>query len=432
VAPGRATARSRATAPGGESEVPAPMRIAIYTENFLPKIDGVVTRITRTLEQLRALGHEALVFAPHDPPASYVGHRVVRVPAVSFWPWYPELFLGLPRPRLGRELDAFAPDVVHVVNPVILGMWGTIVARQRDLPLLASYHTDITQYAVHLKIGFMAPISRIFLRNIHNQAHVNLCTSQPMVNNARGLGIRRVRLWPKAVDTDLFHPDRRDAAMRARLSGGHPEAPLMLYVGRISAEKRLDWLYAPMTQIPGVRLAVVGSGPAEAALRQRFAATATTFHGYLTGEDLARAYASADVLAFPSDTETLGFAAMEAMASGTPAVGARAGGVPDVIRHEENGLLFTPGDLGDLTRQLRRLLGDPELRASLARVGRSDMERWSWRAATEALVGYYELAREVHARFEPPSDGHGTRRARQTRGTTTGPPGVAKTSTSVR
>jgi glycosyltransferase involved in cell wall biosynthesis len=376
------------------------MRVAIFTETFLPKIDGVVTRIVRTLEQLAALGHEALVFAPHDPPAEVAGHRVVPVPAISFRPWYPELFLGLPRPRLGRELDAFAPDVVHVVNPVILGLWGTMVANQRDLPLLASYHTDITQYAVHLRLPFLSPISRVFLRDVHNRAHVNLCTSQPMVNSARGLGIQRVRLWRKAVDTERYDPSKRDPAMRARLSDGHPDAPLLLYVGRVSAEKRLDWLYAPVTQLPGVRLAVIGSGPAEAAMRARFAGTNTKFMGYMTGDDLARAYASADVLAFPSDTETLGFVAMESMASGVPAVGARAGGVPDVIRHEENGLMFTPGDLGDLTEQLRRLLADPLLRARLGRAARADMERWSWRASTEGLVRYYELARAVHGRFD--------------------------------
>ena len=377
------------------------MRIAIYTENFLPKIDGVVTRITRTLEQLSALGHEALIFAPHNPPPEYHGHRVVRVPAVSFRPWYPELFLGLPRPRLGRELDRFKPDVVHVVNPVILGLWGTLVARQRGLPLLASYHTDITKYAAHLGIGFLQPLSRVFLRDVHNQAHVNLCTSQPMVNSARGLGIRRVRLWPKAVDTERFHPSRRSAEMRARLSDGDPTAPLMLYVGRLSNEKRLDWLYAPITQIPGARLAVVGSGPAEARLKQRFAGTRTRFFGYLSGNELASAYASADVLAFPSDTETLGFAAMEAMAAGTPAVGARAGGVPDVISDGKNGLLFTPGDLGELTSALRRLLFDAELRGALAARGRADMEQWSWRAATERLVEFYEAAQVVHRRFEP-------------------------------
>ncbi len=408
------------------------MRVALFTETFLPKIDGIVTRLVRTLEELRDLGHEALVFAPHDPPPAYAGHRVVRVPAFSFRPWYPELFLGLPRPRLGRELDAFGPDVVHVVNPVVLGLWGTMVARQRDLPLLASFHTDITQYAVHMRLAFLGPLSRMFLRDVHNQAHVNLCTSQPMVDAARALGICRVRLWPKAVDTERYHPGQRDVAMRERLSGGHPEAPLMLYVGRLSHEKRLDWLRRPLERLPGTRLAFVGSGPAEPELRRLFAGTPTVFTGYLAGDELAAAYASADVFAFPSDTETLGFVAMESMASGVPAVAARAGGIPDVIDHEVNGLLFTPGDEDELSAALARLLFDTELRERLGRRARCDMELWSWRASTIALHRYYEKACAVHARFEPPGDAGRRRLAQRRRGATTGPRGVEKTSTPVR
>jgi len=377
------------------------MRIAYFTETFAPKIDGVVTRLSRTLEQLAALGHEALIFAPHRPPESYAGHRVVRVPSVAFKPWYPELMLGLPRPRLGRELDRFVPDLVHVVNPVVLGLWGTAIAKQRNLPLLASYHTDLPQYAVHLKLPLLRPLSKAFLRDVHNQAHVNLCTSSPMVNSARGLGIKRVRLWPKAVDTGVYHPDNASAAMRARLSGGEPEKPLMIYAGRLSLEKRLDWLYAPITRIPGVRLAIIGSGPAEPSLRERFRGTPTVFTGYLRGAELAAAYASADVFAFPSDTETLGFVAMEAMASGVPVVGARAGGVPDVIRHGENGLMFTPGDLGELTQQLREMLFNPELRLRLSRQARHDMEGLSWRKSTERLLAYYQLAYLVQRRYDP-------------------------------
>lgn len=379
------------------------MRIAFFTETFLPKIDGVVTRLVRTLDQLRALGHDVLIFAPHDPPATYAGFKVVNVPSIPFRPWYPELFLGLPRPRLGRELDRFEADIVHVVNPVVLGLWGTAIARQRNLPLLSSYHTDITQYAEALRLRFLTEPSRIFLRDVHNQAHVNLCTSQPMVNSARGLGIKRVRLWPKAVDTDKYHPSKRSQAMRARLSDGHPDAPLMVYVGRLSFEKRLDWLYAPVTKLPGVRLALVGSGPAENALKERFKGTRTVFTGYMSGDDLASAYASSDVFAFPSDTETLGFVAMEAMASGVPAVGARAGGIPDVITEGETGLMFTPGDLGDLTAKLRRLLFDPALRRSMGEAARAEMERWSWRASTEALLGFYQKAMQVHRRYDPPS-----------------------------
>ena len=138
------------------------MRVALFTETFLPKIDGVVTRIVRTLEQFRALGHEVLIFAPHNPPESFEGFRVVRVPGVPFKPWYPELVLGLPRPRLGRELDAFAPDIVHVVNPVILGLWGTAIAKQRNLPLLASFHTDLPQYVAPPQLRlFKAALARL-------------------------------------------------------------------------------------------------------------------------------------------------------------------------------------------------------------------------------------------------------------------------------
>ena len=379
------------------------MRIAYFTETFLPKIDGVVTRILRTLDQLEPLGHEAIIFAPHDPPKEYKGHKVINVPGVSFKPWYPELKLGMPRPRLGRELDKFQPDIVHVVNPVVLGLWGTAIAKQRNLPLLASYHTDITQYVKHLNLEFLSPISKIFLRDVHNQAHLNLCTSQPMVGSAKGLGIKRVRLWPKAVDTETYHPDNYSFEMRERLSEGHPNAPLMLYVGRLSHEKRLDWLYAPISQLEGSRLAIVGSGPAEEYLKDRFKDTNTTFMGYMTGKELAQAYASADLFVFPSDTETLGFVAMEAMASGVPAVGARAGGLPDAIADGKTGLLFTPGDLADLTEKVETLLFNQTLRDQYAKAARADMEKWSWRASTEKLIGFYELARSVHRRFDPPS-----------------------------
>lgn len=344
-----------------------------------------------------------MIFAPHNPPAEYAGHRVVSVPAIAFKPWYPELFLGLPRPRLGRELDAFQPDVVHVVNPVVLGLWGTAIAKQRNLPLLSSFHTDVTSYTRHLNLSLLTPLSHSFLRDVHNQAHVNLCTSSQMVTEARSYGIRRVRLWRKAIDTQLYDPGRRSTAMRARLSAGHPDAPLLIYVGRLSNEKRLEWLREPLERLPGVRLALVGSGPAEAHLRAYFAGTNTTFLGYLAGTELAEAYASADVFAFPSDTETLGFVAMESMASGVPAVGARAGGIPDVITDGVDGFLFTPGDSDDLTAKLKLLLDDAELRRTFGRRARLEMERWSWEAATRGLVEHYRQAQAVQRRFDPPS-----------------------------
>lgn len=379
------------------------MRVALFTEVFLPKVDGVVTRITRTLDQLTELGHTALVFAPGNPPDRYGPHRVVRVRSVSFRPWYPELRVGLPTPRIAREMIEFQPDVVHAVNPVWLAAYGVLSARRRNLPLLASFHTDVPSYTRRLGLSFLHAPSRGWITGMHNLAEVNLCTSGQMVEQARSVGIRRVDLWPKAVDTVTYHPGARTDAMRHRLTDGHPDAPLVLYVGRLSREKDLDQLLEPLRRLGGygVRLALVGSGPGQEELQRRFAGTPTVFTGYLAGADLAAAYASADVFAFPSTTETLGLVALESMASGVPVVGADAGGIPFVVDDGRTGFLVPPGDPDTLTDRLGRLVTDPDLRRRMGAAARKDAEQHSWRAATEALVGFYELAVERHVGRRP-------------------------------
>ena len=378
------------------------MRIALFTEVFLPKVDGVVTRVTRTLEQLGELGHEVLVFAPGEPPDSFGQHRVVRTHSWSF-PWYPEVMVGTPTPRIAREMHDFEPDIVHAVNPVWLASYGVISARRRNLPLLASFHTDVPSYTTRLGIGWLRAPSQAWITWSHNQAEVNLCTSDQMVRRAREVGIREVDLWPKAVDTVGYHPSRATREMRERLTGGHPDAPLILYVGRLSREKDLDQLLEPLRRLSGygARLALVGSGPGRAELERTFAGTPTVFTGYLGGDELAAAYASADVFAFPSTTETLGLVALESMASGVPVVGADAGGIPFVIDEGRTGHLVTPGDADAWTERLGQLLSDDELRGRMGTAARADAEQHCWRAATESLMESYALAIERH-RDRPP------------------------------
>lgn len=374
------------------------MRIALFTEVFLPKIDGVVTRILRTLEQLDALGHEVLVFAPGDPPTNFAGARVVRVNSVAMRPWYPELKLGLPTPNIAREVEEFAPHVVHLVNPVVLAAYGALSAARRDLPMLASFHTDTPQYADALGL---APIRRAgtkYLRDVHNLAEVNLCTSPQMVARAEQIGIERVDLWPKAIDTQTYRPDRASEEMRARLTDGHPEDRLMIYVGRISKEKNLRALLPQIRalQSRGVRLAMVGSGPDREQLEQEFAGTNTVFTGYMSGDALASAFASADVFAFPSTTETLGLVALESMASQVPVVGARAGGIPFAVTEGRSGFLFDPDSESEFTEALSRLLFDDELRARMGEEARAEALESSWRSATSRLVEHYERAIDAH------------------------------------
>lgn len=371
------------------------MRIALYTDVFLPNVDGVVTRVLRTLDELGELGHEVLVLTPGRPPGTYGPHRVARARSVTF-PWYPDIRGGLPTVGVERAVTAFRPDVVHAVNPVWFGAWGTLSARWRDLPLLASFHTDVPQYMSALGLGPLRGAVEQWIRATHNLAQVNLCTSGPMVERAARMGVRDVALWPKGVDTRLFSPAKASPAMRARLTDGHPGERLVLSVGRLSKEKNLEALLEPIRQLPGTRLAVVGTGPHRAELERRFAGTPTTFVGPLAGEELAAAYASADVFAFPSTTETLGLVALESLASGVPVVGARAGGIPFAVDDGRTGLLAAPGDAVELTEHLARLLDDGPLRTRMGEAGRADAEAHGWRSATEALVASYEQAVERH------------------------------------
>lgn len=373
------------------------MRIALLTEVFLPKIDGVVTRTTRHLDQLAAMGHEALVFAPGNPPAHYAGFEVVPIASRGL-KVYPEVKHGVMGPKAFRRLREFDPDVVHAVNPIWTAGWATLVAARR-YPIVASFHTDVPEYCVKLGIPWAKPIAEWGLRTFHGKAEYNLVTSAPMVEKAARYGIRNVELWPKAVDTEGFAPHRRNDDMRARLTGGHPGDPLVLYVGRISAEKSVERtlpiMEALRQRIPNARLALVGEGPQFQELRKAMDRDWVTFTGYLSGAELQAAYASGDVLLFPSTTETLGFAALEAFASGVPVVAANAGGLPFVIQDSATGFLVDPASPDTAwAAPLELLLSDARARTAFSQSARDEALRWDWANSTRRVVEIYEAAVE--------------------------------------
>ncbi len=369
------------------------MKIAFFTETFLPKVDGIVTRLTRTVEQLVAAGDQVMVFCPEGAPSHFAGAEIVGVPAVPL-PLYPELKLALPRPAVSDALDQFQPDLVHVVNPAVLGLGGIWLAKTRELPLVASYHTHLPKYLEHYGMGMLEPLLWELLKAAHNQAQLNLCTSSAMVEELSERGIQHTALWQRGVDTELFRPDRAKPELRQRLLGGHSDSDaLLLYVGRLSAEKQIERIRPVLDAMPQARLALVGDGPHRQQLEKVFAGSATTFVGYLGGEELAGAYASADAFLFPSSTETLGLVLLEAMAAGCPVVAARRGGIPDIVSDGLNGCLYEPDGsddgAGSFTAASQRLLGNLEQRNQLRLEARKEAERWGWAGATAQLRQYY-------------------------------------------
>ena len=374
------------------------MKIAFFTETFLPKVDGIVTRLTKTVSHLVEGGDEVLIFCPEGAPDGYMGARVVGVPAMPL-PLYPELKLALPRPAVAEALESFQPDLVHVVNPAVLGLGGIWLARTRDLPLVASYHTHLPKYLEHYGMGMLEPLLWELLKAAHNQARLNLCTSTAMVQELSEKGIQHTALWQRGVDTQLFRPELRSTAMRQRLLGGHSDSgKLLLYIGRLSAEKQIERIRPVLESLPEARLALVGDGPHRARLEEVFAGLPATFVGYLAGEELASAYASADAFLFPSSTETLGLVLLEAMAAGCPVVGANRGGIPDIVTDGVNGCLYEPdgadGGAASLTAAVQRLLGNPAEREQLRRNARQEAERWGWDAATAQLRSIYRQVLE--------------------------------------
>lgn len=372
------------------------MRIALFTETFLPKIDGIVTRLRHTVEHLQRNGDRVMVFCPDGGLREYRGAKIHGVSGIPL-PLYPELKLAVPRPTLRKALERFQPDLIHVVNPAVLGLGGIYYAKTLNIPLVASYHTHLPQYLQHYGLGSLEGLLWELLKLAHNQAQLNLCTSTAMVDELSTRGIERVDLWQRGVDTEMFQPHLATRQMRSRLSEGNPDSPLLLYVGRVSPEKEIDRIKPILEAIPEAHLAIVGDGPHREALENHFAGTKTHFVGYLQGLELASAFASADAFIFPSRTETLGLVLLEAMAAGCPVVAAASGGITDIVTDGVNGYLFDPNATDGAIVATQRLLAAKEEKELLRNNARQEAERWGWAAATRQLQNYYRAIVESNS-----------------------------------
>ncbi len=369
------------------------MKIAFFTETFLPKMDGIVTTLCQTIHQLRELGHEVLIFAPDGGIAEFEGFRVVGMRGRAF-PLYPELRLSLPRASMRQVLAEFQPDILHVADPALLGVAGLYYGGKDGgalgLPVVVSYHTDLPKYLRYYGLGFLENYVWKILRVRHKRATLTLCTTDIVASQLRIHGIAPVALWPGGVDADRYRPCRRSDSMRWHLTQGNPDSPLLLYVGRLSREKNLDSLRSWLHAFPQARLALVGDGPQRRKLEKHLAGLPVFFAGFLYKEELASAYASSDIFVMPSRTETLGLVVLEAMASGLPVVAARSGGIPEMIQDDVTGYLVETDS--EAIERLGALLSWKQRREAMGERARAAASSRSWKNATLELVGQYEKA----------------------------------------
>jgi glycosyltransferase involved in cell wall biosynthesis len=377
------------------------MRVAIITENFLPKLDGVTRTLARLLEHLQEQGHQALLLGPDSGMDYYAGAEVVGTAGLPL-PFYPELKVNLFRPLFMRRLREFQPDIIHLVDPVALGAAGLAAARLLNIPPVSSYHTNLAVYCSHFGFPLLTQPMLSYNRFLHNQCTLTFCPSLSTAAKLRAQGFSHVRLWPRGVDTSLFYPGRRNTSVRHSWLGSDcwQDVSVILYVGRVSWEKNLRLLVQAYRRMDHrhCRLVIVGDGPARVEMEQELAGVPVIYTGYLKGEALAEAYASADIFAFPSTTETFGQVVLEAMASGLPVVGLLSEGVCDLVISERTGYLLDARYMAEAEAialyqaNLSKLVEAQLQRREMGLLALCEARKYSWREAMTCLVqGYQEV-----------------------------------------
>lgn len=371
------------------------MKIAIITETFLPSTDGIVTRLCASIRYLLKSGHQVMVIAPDLGVKEFEGAVIAPIPARAFF-LYKAKKWAYPSRMVSNYLKTFDPDIVHVVNPALLGVSGVYYSKRGSWPLICSYHTHIPKYADYYKLPFLKPILWGYIKTLHNRAHQNLCTSNAVLQELNDKRFRNVSLWGRGVDTDQFHPGHKSEKMRDRLTGGNPNRILLLYVGRLAAEKNIEQIKKVLDRTPDVCLALVGDGPYREALEDYFSGTNTVFTGFLHGEELAQAYASSDIFVFPSTTETLGLVLLEAMASGLPVVAADSPPTREQIEDGRAGMLFHPERPEHFVEHVLSLL-NKEKRTWMGEQATFASRHMSWDKPAQQLLDFYQQTVELAA-----------------------------------
>ncbi|SFA98812.1 phosphatidylinositol alpha 1,6-mannosyltransferase [Amycolatopsis marina] len=362
------------------------MRVAIVTESFLPQVNGVTNSVLRVIEHLRDRAHDVLVIAPGAGPEEYLDVPVVRVPAVDL-PMVNSMPVGVPTRTVLTAIAGFAPDVVHLASPFVVGARGLAAARRLGVPSVAVYQTDVAGFASAYGLGLGARAAWRWVRRLHCRADRTLAPSTHSVRQLRLHGVPRVHRWGRGVDVERFAPAHADPDLRARLA---PNGELLVgFVGRLAPEKEVDRLVA-LAGMDGVRVVVVGDGPDLTTLSERIPDAA--FLGARYGDELSAAYASLDVFVHTGPHETFCQAVQEAMASGLPVLAPAAGGPRDLVMHGRTGYLLPPRR-EEFAAELRCRVGelrDGVLRAEFGARARSAVLGRTWPAVCEELVGHYE------------------------------------------
>ena len=368
------------------------LRVALFSGNYNYQRDGANQSLNRLVGFLERQGVAVRIYSPtsatpaFEPTGTLVSVPSFKIPSRGEY----RFALGLP-PAVRRDIAAFAPTLFHLSAPDRVGFRAKALARELGVPVVASVHTRFDTYLTYYGLGWVNRFIANIMRRFYGDLAEIYAPSEGMAEVLRADGMaKRVAIWSRGVDATLFNPGRRDLDWR-RAHGFADEDVVIAFVGRLVLEKGLDVFADAVARLTerGVRhrVLIVGEGPARAAIAARLPDAVYT--GHLGGTELARAFASADMLFNPSITETFGNVTLEAMASGLPVVGARATGTASLVDDGITGTLVTPGSVEGFASALAHYLTDAAARTAAGAAGLAASRRYDWDEINQKMLDHY-------------------------------------------
>ncbi|MCY8089829.1 glycosyltransferase family 1 protein [Bacillus sonorensis] len=377
------------------------MKIAIFTDTFTPDVNGCAGTLKKYTDYLEARGIPFKVFAPESTHETQFSSSIRRFTSLPFF-LYPECRLALPNLlKMKSELHTFHPDLIHIATPFNIGLAGLKYAKKQNIPIVGSYHTDFDQYLAYYDLHMFSKLLWKYMHWFYKPFQKIFVPSNETLWQLKAKQFKNLSIWKRGVDCSLFHPDFRSGKVREQY--GIKEKYLLSYVGRLAPEKDLETLLKiadhPALQ-KDVHWLIAGDGPLKKELEKR-APVNMTFAGYVKGKELSSIYASSDLFVFPSPTETFGNAGLEALACGTPVIGADAGGLKDFIQNGRTGFLAEPKNPEAFASHVLHVLSNASLKQRMEHEARSYALTQSWDAIFDNLLAGCEEVLADYPREKP-------------------------------
>ena len=374
---------------------PEELRIALFSGNYNYVRDGANQALNRLVGYLLRQGVKVRIYSPTtDTPAFAPTGDLVSVPSIAI-PGREEYRLGLMLgPKLRRDLAEFAPNIVHISSPDIVGHRAVTWARRHQVAAVASVHTRFDTYLAYYRLQWLEPLTRILMRRIYSRCEAIMAPAESTAAVLRAQRMNReIAIWARGIDREQFNPGRRDMDWRRGLGIADDEM-VVAFLGRVVMEKGLDVFADAIRKFAKTkarhRVVVIGEGPARPWFEQQL--PDAIFVGQQEGTGLARALASTDVLLNPSITEAFGNVTLEAMACALPVIAAQATGATNLVQNGVTGTLVDPNDVEAFAAALAAYAGDPELRRSHGAKGLEFAETMDWDRINSEVVHVYQRA----------------------------------------